>query len=353
MIAWPFGFVAPCRRQPMESRSMLKRMLLVVLAGVTGGALLVAGFAAFCMRMPGASWQGELDPLDPEQLALRDRLRGHVEVLAGDIGTRSARKMSALNAAADYIEGQFREMGYVPATETFGEQGWRNLYVDVYGAARRGEVLVVGAHYDSVAWTPGADDNASGVAGLLEIARALRDRPLARSVRFIAFANEERPFFGGDSMGSRVAAKRSYDRGEQIVGMLSLEMIGFYSDEWRSQRYPRIVRRFYPRRGNFIGFVANLRSRALLHEVIGTFRARARFPSEGLAAPEWLVPDVRRSDNDSYWFYGFPAVMVTDTSNFRNFNYHYAGDLPGTLDYDRMARVVSGLVETIATLANP
>src|SRR5690606_31304263 len=111
--------------------------------------------------------------------------------------------------------GQFREMGYVPATEAFGEQGWRNLYVDVYGAARRGEVLVVGAHYDSVAWTPGADDNASGVAGLLEIARALRDRPLARSVRFIAFANEERPVFGGDSMGSRVAAKRPSDRGEQ------------------------------------------------------------------------------------------------------------------------------------------
>lgn len=337
----------------MKPLSTPRRLLLAALAAVAGGAILVAGFGTFCMYMPGESWQGELAPLDPEQLALRDRLQRHVEVLAGEIGTRTARNRPALEAAGDYIEKEFREMGYVPATETFGEPGWRNLYVDIYGGRRRDEIIVVGAHYDSVAWTPGADDNASGVAGMLEIARALRGRPLARSVRFIAFANEERPFFGGDDMGSRVAAKRSLDRGERIVGMLSLEMIGFFSDEPRSQRYPRVIRRFYPRRGDFIGFVSNLRSRALLHEVIGAFRERARFPSEGLAAPEWLVPDVRRSDNDSYWFYGFPAVMVTDTSNFRNFNYHYAGDLPATLDYDRMARVVAGLVETIAELANP
>jgi hypothetical protein len=283
---------------------------------------------------------------------LAERLRTHVQVLAGEIGERNRDNRGQLDRAADYIERELSGMGYLVAPEIFGDAQYRNLVVDLYGRELRDSVLVVGAHYDTAWFTAGADDNASGVAGLLEIARALKDRPLRRSVRLIAFTNEEEPFFGRDTMGSMVAAKRSYDRRENVVGMLSLEMIGYYSDEPDSQRYPAPVRRFYPTVGDFIGFVGNLPSRALLHEAIGEFRKVAQFPSEGLAAPEWLVLDIRRSDNHAYWRYGFPAIMVTDTSNFRNRNYHNMGDRPDTLDYERMARAVTGLTEMIAALAN-
>lgn len=327
-------------------------MILALVATLAVAAAAVAAFGIYCMRMPGATHQGELPPADAALLELRDRLRAHVQALAGDIGERNHDNRARLELAADYVAQQFDAMGYLAATDVFGPAQFRNFIVDLYGRELREQVIVVGAHYDSAWLTPGADDNASGVAGLLEIARALKDRPLRRSVRFIAFANEEEPFFGGDEMGSMVAARRSSDRGEQITGMFSLEMIGFYSDQWRSQYYPRPVRRFYPRVGNFIAFVGNLRSREFLHAVVGEFRSAAAFPSEGLAAPEWLVPDIRRSDNYSYWRHGYPAIMVTDTSNFRNYNYHNAGDLPDTLDYERMARVVSGLAATVAALAN-
>ena len=328
------------------------RMLAGILTALILAVAVIAGFGAWCIRMPGASHRGDLPPADPALAALRDRLSGHVAALAGEIGERNRDNRNKLDRAADYIEHQFSEMGYLASPEVFGGEQFRNLVVDLYGRELREEILVVGAHYDTTWFTPGADDNASGVAGLLELARALKDRPLRRSVRLIAFVNEEDPFFGGDEMGSMVAAQRSYERGENLVGMLSLEMIGFYSEEPGSQRYPQPVRRFYPRVADFIGFVGNLRSRGLLHDAVREFRAAAQFPSEGLAAPEWLVPDIRRSDNYAYWRYGFRAIMVTDTSNFRNRNYHKTGDRPETLNYERMARVVAGLTETIVALAN-
>lgn len=334
-----------------EVRSVRKLLLEIVLLGVVG-VLAFAGLAVYCIRMPGASYRGDLPPLDDGQQALGNRLDAHVQRLAGQIGERNYVRLSQLHQAADYIERQFADMGFVPANQAFGANQYRNISVDIYGRDRRDEIIIVGAHYDTTWLTPGADDNASGVAGMLEIARSLRERRMKRSIRCIAFVNEEEPFFGREEMGSQVSAKRSYDRKENILGMFSLEMIGYYSNEARSQYYPRIIRRFYPRRGNFIAFVANLGSRELLHEAVSGFRRRAAFPSEGLGAPEWLVPDIRRSDNASYWFYGFPAVMVTDTSYYRNFNYHNVGDVPGTLDFDRMARVVSGLTEMIADLAD-
>ncbi|MFT7461176.1 MAG: Zn-dependent M28 family amino/carboxypeptidase, partial [Planctomycetota bacterium] len=211
---------------------------------------------------------------------------------------------------------------------------------------------VVGAHYDTVLLSPGADDNASGVSALLEIARGLHGERLSKTVRFVAFANEEWPFFGREKMGSYVNAEHSRDRNERISGMISLEMLGYYSKESYSQAYPRPLNHFYPHQANFIAFVSNISSRKLLHETIGEFRRVSQFPSEGLIAPQFLVPDIKRSDHSSFWSYGYPAVMVTDTSNYRNRNYHTLRDRPDTLDYDSMARVVAGLQKTIMSLAN-
>jgi Zn-dependent M28 family amino/carboxypeptidase len=169
-------------------------------------------------------------------------------------------------------------------------------------------------------------------------------------VRFIAFANEEPPFFLTDDMGSRVYATRARRRGEHIVAMLSIETIGYYSEEAGSQRYPFPFSLFYPNTANFIGFVANMSSRDLLYQVIATFREHTHFPSEGIAAPEW-VTGIGWSDHWSFWREGFPAVMVTDTALFRYEHYHTAEDTPDKIDYARMARVITGISRVVAGLA--
>ncbi len=302
--------------------------------------------------MPGNSYDGELSALDDEAQTTRDRLSDHVYALAEEIGERHDGQREALDKAADYIEKSFRDMGYNPVSEIYSDKFYRNIIVNLYGKQRREEIIVIGAHYDTVWLSPGADDNASGIAALLEIARGLQGKSFARTVRFVAFANEEWPFFGRDKMGSRVNARHSSDRNEIISGMISLEMLGYYSSEPGSQVYPKPLNYFYPQQANFIAFVSNFSSRDLLHETISEFRLTRQFPSEGLIAPQFLVPDIRRSDNSSFWAYAYPAIMITDTSNYRNKYYHTVGDMHRTLDYESMSRVVTGLRQTIAALAN-
>ena len=316
-------------------------------------ALVLSACAAvyLVIVMPGNTVKGGLPAFDDELVSLSQHLREHVWILAEEIGERNDGEIKKLNQAADYIYSQFQSYGYVPLETRFGRKEYRNITVNLYGREKRDEIIVIGAHYDTVWLTPGADDNASGVAGLLEIARVLSGQRFSRTIRFMAFTNEEEPFYGTDIMGSGVSAKYSYDHNENIIGMFSLEMIGYYSSEPNSQFYPGVIRHFYPRQGNFIAFVSNFRSRHFLHQAIFDFRKQGTFPSEGLTAPEWLVPDIRRSDNASYWYYGFPAVMITDTSNYRNRNYHSVGDVPRTLDYDSMARVVQGLTGMLKDLA--
>jgi uncharacterized membrane protein len=333
----------------MESR--LAVILLIVLVVLLTTGALAGAFIWYCIHMPGPAMRGGLPPLSEQQQQLRDRLTRHVYVLAEEIGERNSENMPALQNAADYIAEQFRSFGYVPVIREFGGKRYRNISVELRGREKQDEVIVIGAHYDTVWLTPGADDNASGIAGLLEIARALAGRRFAKTLRFIAFCNEEEPFYGTDEMGSQLSAERSRNRGENIIAMFSLEMIGYYSDEPGSQRYPEAIRHFYPDRANFIAFVANLASRKMLHQAIARFREQAAFPSEGMVAPEWLVPDIRRSDNASYWKFNYPATMITDTSNYRNHRYHNVGDVPESLDYTSMARVVTGLIGMTAGMA--
>jgi Zn-dependent M28 family amino/carboxypeptidase len=226
-----------------------------------------------------------------------------------------------------------------------------NLEAVLPGHGAADEIIVVGAHYDSVAGSPGANDNASGVAALLELARLLAGTALPRSVRFVAFANEEAPFFYGDEMGSNRYAARAQVQGERIVAMLSLETLGYYTDQPGSQRYPFPFSLFYPDTGNFIGFVGNFSSRALVRRAIGAFRAATSFPSEGVAAPSGME-GVHWSDHWSFWQAGYPAIMVTDTALFRYPHYHAATDTPEQLDYNGLARVTGGLAEVIGALAS-
>jgi len=283
---------------------------------------------------------------------LEEQLRRHVQALAGEIGERHVWRPQALRAAADYIRAQFEALGFAVAAQAYDAHAVRceNLEVAIPGSRRAGEIVLAGAHYDTVAGSPGADDNASGVAGLIEIARSLRAIAPQRTVKLVAFVNEEPPFFYFGQMGSTVYATAARARGDDIRIMLSLEMLGCYRDEPGSQAYPLFLKWFYPDRGNFIAFVSNLRSRRALAELTHAFRAHCAFPAERLASPGF-VPGVSWSDQRSFWRAGYPGVMVTDTAFYRNPHYHGATDTPERLRYPEMAQVVHGLARALAALA--
>jgi Zn-dependent M28 family amino/carboxypeptidase len=284
--------------------------------------------------------------------ALRDRLRAHVETLAGGIGERHLWRPEALAAAAQYVEASLRALGLTVHSHRFTVEGHtvRNLEVELRGSSRPDELVVVGAHYDSVLGSPGADDNATGVAAVLEVARACASARLPRTLRLVAFVNEEPPFFLGEGMGSVRYARRLREEGRHVVAMLSLETIGYYSDRPGSQQYPFPFRFFYPDRGDFVAFVGNTTSRALVRRTVDSFRRHAAFPAEGLAAPGWIT-GVGWSDHWSFWQQGYRAVMVTDTALFRYPHYHADTDRSDQIDYDRLPRVVAGLTEVVQELA--
>jgi Zn-dependent M28 family amino/carboxypeptidase len=298
--------------------------------------------------MPGASHRGPLAPMTPVETEARDRLKVHVRRLAGDIGERNVWRPEALERAADYIRSSL-DPSYTIGEHVF-EAGRRLRNIE---ASRTGssEVVVIGAHYDSVRDCAGANDNASGVAALLEIARLLAPAKPERTLRFVAFPNEEAPFFDTDAMGSRQYARRCRERGENVVAMISLETMAYFRDEPGTQQYPMGLGMLgYPSEGNFIAFVGDEKSRALLRRAIATFRQTTAFPSEGLAAPA-IVPGIGWSDHYAFWQEGYPAIMVTDTAPFRYPHYHTPEDTPDRIDYDRFARVVCGVARVVAELS--
>ena len=305
--------------------------------------------------MPGRSFHGPLTELTEDETQLRGRLESHVRALAGDIGERNVLTPNALARAEEYIRSVFDGFGYPVAEHTYDipldpSLTVRNIEVEISGTASPGDIVIIGAHYDTVPGCAGANDNTTGVAGVLELARLLSARILGRTVRLVAFVNEEPPFFRTDSMGSRMYAKRCRERDENVVAMLSLETIGFYTDEPGSQRYPFPFSFFYPDTGNFVGFVGNLGSRSLTRRAIRAFRESTEFPSEGIAAPAW-IPGIGWSDQWSFWQEGYPGVMITDTAPFRYPHYHTPQDTPDRIDYDRFARVVMGVSRVVDVLA--
>jgi hypothetical protein len=322
-----------------------------------GAAALVGGSTLSCLHqmtsMPGTSFSGAAPALTTDEAALSAGLRADVTTLATDIGERNlGRRPQQLEAAATWVEGALRDAGYVVVPEPYEVKGQptRNLIAELPGTAAPKELIVVGAHYDSAEGTPGADDNASGVATALALARRLHATPLDRTVRFVFFTNEEPPYFATPDMGSEVSAKASKARGDDVKAMLSLETMGFFTEAKNSQHYPWPFSGFYPSTGHFIAFVADTDSRALAHEAVSTFREHATVASEGSSVPAF-IEGVDWSDHGPYWRQGYRALMVTDTAPFRNPNYHEATDLPATLDFDRLARVTVGLERVVRRLA--
>lgn len=318
-----------------------------------GLILIVTGCAVrYSISMPGTSHRGALPPLSAEEKAIAHGLETHIRILASDIGQRNIWTLGSMERSAAYITKTFTDLGYQVAGQPYITHGKEaaNLEVAIKGHKNPEETIVVGAHYDTVLNCPGANDNGSGVAALLELARLLRDSKPARTIRLVAFANEEPPFYYGNDMGSRQYARQCRERKEDIVAMLALETMGFYRDEAGSQRYPFPLSLFYPNRADFIAFVGNIESRGLVRRAIRAFRRQTRFPSEGVAAPGLLV-GIGWSDHWSFWQEGYAAIMVTDTAFFRYEAYHTADDTPEKIDHARLARVVGGLSSTISGLA--
>ena len=307
---------------------------------------------AWFTTMPSHSYSGPLKPLSSDEATIRDDLSRHVKQLSETIGVRNMDRYDSLKGAADYLETTLHGAGYdVHSFEyTVEDKKVRNIEVQIAGAKSPSDNVVVGAHYDTFGESPGADDNASGVAAVLELAQLLKSSKPDQTIRVVFFVNEEPPYFQTDQMGSLVYAKQLHDQKVNVTAMLSVESIGYYSDEQGSQRYPAGFGILYPYVGNFIGFVGNTGSRSLVRRTMRAFRESADFPSEGVAAPSGLT-GIGWSDHWAFWQQGYKAVMVTDTAPFRYGYYHKPLDSPEKLNYDRMARVVAGLQKTILKLA--
>lgn len=282
-----------------------------------------------------------------------DRLERHVRKLSVDFSGRSFDNPAQLEGAARYIESELSALGLAVQSQRFHARGrpYRNL-VAALGPDTR-DVLVIGAHYDVADDQPGADDNASGVAGLIELARLLKDQPLRQRIELVAFANEEPPFFRTPDMGSAVHARSLTAGGKRASLMIALECIGYFSDAPDSQAYPvRLLDAVYPTTGNFIALVGRFEDDAITREVKAALLSASDLPVASINAPAFVV-GVDFSDHLNYWNEGFVGMMLTDTAFYRNKAYHSADDTADRLDYGRMAKVVDGVRAVALQQAGP
>jgi hypothetical protein len=289
--------------------------------------------------------------LDIPEDRLSEHLWSHLQILTEEIGERSIFNYANLKRASEYIGSTFTSMKYIVQLQefTFMDEDVENIIaVDDPSKSYERHYLIC-AHYDTVLGTPGADDNASGVAVLLELARLVKQYDFLRQGidwRFAAFTTEEPPAFSTAGMGSRVYARKAKRDGEKIDGVICLEMVGYYTDEEKSQHFPFPLQFMgYPTTGNFIAVVGNRSSKGLTKGVVSAFDPNPRLPVESLTAPAngYLLRAVRLSDHSSFWDEGYKAVMLTDTAFYRNSHYHGPGDTLETLNLSAMAELVKGL----------
>jgi hypothetical protein len=302
------------------------KMVALFVAGLL--VLLLAALAAaywYSLSLPGEPYAGPPAPPTAAETDLAERMARHVKAIASE--PHNVDHYPALERSAAYIEGELKALGYTPQSQVYEADGKsvRNISVELApaGAPRETESLVIGAHYDSAGTAPGANDNGSGSAAVLELARLLKDVPLKnKRLRLVLFVNEEPPYDRTEAMGSYRYAKSLHDSGEKVLGMISLETIGSFSDEPHSQSYPFPFNHVFSDVGNFIAFVALPGGRAFLHD---------------------SIPGIGWSDHWSFWMLGYPAIMVTDTAPFRYRHYHRPTDTPDKVAYDKLARITLGL----------
>jgi len=330
------------------SALLLTFSILTLAAGLLGAA------AWYSLVVPGRSFAGALPPATPEERRLARRLEQHVAAIASV--PHNVTYYDALEKAARYIESTLAAQGYQVTRQEFTEslagRAVRNLEAVIEPAHRGAEpgTLVVGAHYDSAGSAPGANDNGTGTAAVLELARLLSDLRAAHTrLRLVFFVNEEPPYFRTRDMGSLRYANALRARGENVTGMISLETLGAFSDAPGSQRYPAPFQHIYPSTGNFIAFVGLPGSRAFVHTVLDSFRRHTKFPTIGGVAPD-VIAGVGWSDHWAFANNRYPSLMITDTALFRYPHYHQPTDTPDKVDFDKLARITKGLERVLREL---
>ena len=323
--------------------------------------LIVAALAACMILLKGAWDTFDLARRKPPQHGAvtnnptAARLEARVRTLSAEIGPRNDRYPQGLAAAAEYVRAEFEHAGYSVHEQTYSVHApipaptMKNLIATIPAQSPDAPVLVIGAHYDTAFETPGADDNASGVAALLELARELKGIKSRVEIRFVAYSTEEPPFFGGPEMGSAVHARSLKAENRKVLGMIGLEMLGYYDDAKGSQKYPLLLSLFFPDTADYVGAVSNLESRPFLRALARGFRPPRGLRVVTASLPQW-VGEITLSDHKNYWDEGFPAVMITDTAFLRNVHYHQTTDTAEKLDYARMADATEGLAAAIRRL---
>jgi hypothetical protein len=338
---------------------MGRRLLMIALVVLVSLAAVIFGAVWYMTGVPGSSYGGPLPPLSAEEQALVPLLKRHIAAIASR--EHNVAHYDELEKSARYIEATLESYGYTVNRQTFDADDYvsdtrtvRNIEVVIEprdpGPAT--ETIVVGAHYDSARGAPGANDNGSGTAAVIELARLLGDLrgKTPRRIRLVLFVNEEMPYFRTQEMGSLQYADMLAARSEQVVAMYSLETIGYYASEPGSQRYPFPFGLLFPDRGDFLAFVGMLDARPLLRASIGSFRSHTQFPTIGGVAPAF-IPGIDFSDHWAFAQHGFPAIMLTDTAPYRYPHYHTFRDTPDKVDADKLARVVKGIERTIRDAA--
>lgn len=323
----------------------MKKILRLIIVGISAFLILKASTFGWKIFVPHSVF------VEIQDSSIPVNLKSHVQQLSETIGNRSVYEYAKLQQTADYIVEQFRAYGYQVEFQEYmiADKRVKNIIAVKRGTKAPEEIIVVGAHYDSCD-NPGADDNASGVAGLLELARIFSHKDNGRTIEFVAFVNEEPPFFKTEAMGSRVYARSAKSMRKDIKGAIVLEMIGYYSNTFSSQRYPIVLGLFYPNKGNFIAVIGDFKSRPLNKNISRLFKKNSAFPIESVSLG--FVPGADFSDHWSFWQEGYPAVMITDTAFLRHHNYHRNSDTLEKLNFDYMANVIEGLVPAIEAIVH-
>lgn len=325
-------------------RSPLYRILLMV---SRVSLLLVIFFMVGCYFIAQPSTRSN-EPSSKQ--ASPDRLRGHVVAISRNFHPRESQHPENLDRCADYISTHLENAGATVEMQAYTAYGseYRNV-IGRFGVGKP-KKIIVGAHYDACGDTPGADDNASGVAGLLELARMIAADPPDAEVELVAYTLEEPPFFGGPEMGSAIHAAGVAPEKDRIIGVIVLEMIGYFNDEPGSQDYPvPILKGYYPDRGDFITVVSRWDQSGWIADLKAGMNGATDLPVYSFRGPASL-PGVDFSDHRNYWPHDIPAAMVTNTAFYRNTNYHTEHDTADRLDYHRMGKVVVGVYEAIRDL---
>ena len=332
-----------------------KQKYLLICAVIVIGTIVAFYLRMRLYDMPGTSYSGALLPMTGEEVVTRNHLSGHVDALAKEIGPRNIARAGSLDKAADYIVKILTSYGYKPNELPFqfgGVLKMKNIEVVIPGKDPGQGAIIVGAHYDSFSDSPGANDNASGVGCLLEMARLLKNQPHQHPIRLVFFTNGEPPYFKSTEMGSYHYAMMCKEENIKVTAMISIDEIGFLPDVIATQHFQSPLSGIYPQMGNFIMAIGNQQSIDLVREFVGDFRKLEKYPFEGLAAQDPFTNGMENSDHYYFWKLGYPAIWITDTIFYRYGDYHKPTDVGARVDVDKVSRVVTGITEVVEDLAN-